>query len=202
MGVRQGGGGVWPAPQSPTSCAGRRRTCPAFPCPTGISASLLGTSDDRLVMGWWYQCCQLAQQAGDHPHLAGEPASQPSLHQACTLLGLWGPQEPLLLRFPGLYALQRTQAEGWLTPPAAELPKRKEVQAGGQSLVFVPSGRWCLQGHREDLAGVPRRESHLPGLLPGPPLQPGELLPGGECGPLWRSHGRWTMEQKNDLAPV
>ena len=92
--------------------------------------------------------------------------------------------------------------KGWFTPPEAELPKRKEVQVGGQSLVFVPSGRGYLQGHREDSAGVPRTESYLPDLLPGPPLQPGELLPGGKYGPLWRPHGRWTMGQKNDLAPV
>ena len=28
---------------------------------------------------------------------------------------------------------------------------------------------------------MPGTEPHLPGLLPGPPLQPGELLWGGEC---------------------
>lgn len=39
---------------------------------------------------------------------------------------------PLLLGGPGLHALQRTRLKGWLTPLEAELPKTKEVQAGGQ----------------------------------------------------------------------
>lgn len=94
------------------------------------------------------------QQPGDHSHLAGEPALPPlGLH----VTRLW---EAPLAEVPGTHALFRdVRLKGWLIPIEAELPKRKEIQAGGQSTAFVPSGRWRLQGHGEDSTGMPGTES-------------------------------------------
>lgn len=121
------------------------------------------------------------QQPGDHPHLAGLRVTRAE----------GGPSPEV----PGPHALFRDlRLKGWLSPIEAELPKRKEVQAGGQSPAFVPSGRWRLQGHGEDSAGVPGTESACRAFS-WTPTQPGECETGPEPYGGHKAGGPWGKKR-------
>ena len=153
--VSLGGHRVWPCPQ-PWPAGSHGPSC--LPCPTGLSAGLLGTNDNEASNELMLPDGTVASSLEEFA-LAWQVSRWPARPSAglgviTRMMGV--EREPsvwigcareqrrnLISRAPEVLHLR---PRGWWSPPAAGAlsgaAHETEVQAGGLSLVFTPPGGW------------------------------------------------------------